>query len=207
MKRLNISTITYLAALVAPFVPAQAMAQPSQGIENHSSYPSQTTENSENMEVLKISSDLMKKPNWSEQETKNVAVVADFIQHLMNDHDFEYVRKTYGNNPYVQHNRNITDGMEALVSYVERFAKRYPDYTYDVKHIYVDGNMVIFHSHATTKKKHRGNDKKGLNIIDTWKVEDGKIADHWDAVQPMSGFMRFFVMMTGGKIRNTNGVY
>ena len=149
----------------------------------------------------------MTRSNWSEQETQNVAVVADFIQHLMNDHDFDYVRKTYGDNPYVQHNRNIADGMDALVSYVEGFAKRYPDYTYDVKHIYVDGDMVIFHSHATTKRKHRGNDKKGLNIIDTWKVEDGKIADHWDAVQPMSGFMRFFVMMTGGKIRNTNGVY
>ena len=159
------------------------------------------------MDIIKIQFDQLKKDSWSEQEVKNVKLIIDFIQHLMNDHDFDYVSEKFGNQAYVQHNRGIQDGMDALINYVKDFAKRFPEYTYDVKHIYADGDFVIFHSHATIKAQHRGNDKKGLNIIDTWCVKDGQILDHWDALQPMDGFMRFYNLLTGGKIRNSNGVY
>jgi len=125
----------------------------------------------------------------------------------MNNHDFDYVLKKFGSNDYVQHNRSIPDGMEALVEYVRSFANRFPDYTYDLKHTYADGDFVIFHSHATIKAQDRQNDRKGLNIIDIWRVEDGQIKDHWDALQPMDGFMRFYNLLNGGKIRNDNGVY
>ncbi|MEL6593501.1 MAG: nuclear transport factor 2 family protein, partial [Bacteroidota bacterium] len=60
-----------------------------------------------------------------------------------------------------------------VLEVVSGFAKRYPDYTYDVKHVYVDGPFVTLHSHATIDKKHRGNPQKGLNIMDIWKVENG----------------------------------
>jgi len=159
------------------------------------------------MDTLIINFDALKKNSWSEKEVQNVKLVLDFVQHLMNKHDFDYVSKKYMNNAYVQHNRNIPDGLKALVDYVANFAKRYPAYTYDVKHIYADGDYVIFHSHSTINEKHRGNDKKGLNITDTWKIVDGKIIEHWDSIQPIDGFMRFFVWLTGGKIRNSNGVF
>jgi len=44
--------------------------------------------------------------------------------------------------------------------------------------MYVDGDYVTVHLHATNNKKHRGNPKKGLNIMDIWKVEDGVILEH-----------------------------
>ena len=159
------------------------------------------------MDILQINFDEHKKSNWSEQESKNVKLVIDFIQNLMNNHDFDYVAEEFGNDIYVQHNRGIPDGLNALIKYVKDFAQRFPEYTYDVKHIYADGDYVIFHSHATLKARDRGNDKKGLNIIDTWLIKDGQIAEHWDALQPMDGFMRFYNLMTGGEIRNANGVF
>ncbi|MEX0289163.1 MAG: nuclear transport factor 2 family protein [Flavobacteriaceae bacterium] len=159
------------------------------------------------MEVVKINFDELKKNSWSEKEVNNVKLIIDFIQHLMNNHDFDYVSKTFSNKVYVQHNRGIPDGLDALIKYVKDFTKRYPEYSYDVKHIYADGDFVIFHSHATLKAKHRGNEEKGLNIIDTWRIKEGQIADHWDAVQPMDGFMRFYNLLTGGKIQNSNKVY
>ena len=94
-----------------------------------------------------------------------------------------------------------------IISYVESFAKRFPEYTYDVKHIYADGDFVTFHSHATLKAAHRSNDRKGLNIIDTWKLEDAKIVEHWDALQPLDLFMRFYMFVTGGSFKNNNGVF
>ena len=83
----------------------------------------------------------------------------------------------------------------------------YPEYSYDVKHIYADGDHVVFHSHATLKKEDRGNDRKGMNIIDTWRIEDGRIVEHWDAIQPLDRGMRLFVLLNGGNIRNSNGVF
>lgn len=162
-----------------------------------------------NMEIEKIRIDFetLKKASWNAQETENVKLVIDFVQHLMNDHDFVYVKQTFGNDFYKQHNRGISDGMDALIEYVAGTAKRFPEYTYDVKHIYADGNYVVFHSHATIKAKHRGNDKKGLNIVDTWRIEDGSIVEHWDALQSMNGSMRLLNLITGGKIANSNGVY
>ena len=97
--------------------------------------------------------------------------------------------------------------MEGVIKTVQGFTKRYPDYTYDVKKIFVDGDYVIFHSHATVKKKDRGDDTRGLNIVDYWKIKDGEIVEHWDAIQPLDFGMRLFVLFNGGKIRNANGVY
>lgn len=159
------------------------------------------------MNPIQIDYDTLKKDSWSDQEASNVRLVVDFIQNLMNNHDFDYVTKNFGGGAYVQHNRSIPDGMAALIEYVKGFAKSNPDYTYDVKHAYADGDYVIFHSQATIRASHRGNDHKGLNIMDVWRIEDGKIADHWDALQPMDGFMRVFNLFTGGKVRNDNGVY
>ncbi|MEL6867483.1 MAG: nuclear transport factor 2 family protein [Bacteroidota bacterium] len=159
------------------------------------------------MDIIQIQYDQLKKDSWSDKEVKNVKLMIDFIQNLMNKHNFDYAAKKFGNQVYHQHNRAIPDGLEALIKYVKDFAKNYPEYTYDVKHIYADDDFVIFHSHATIKAQHRGNDKKGLNIIDTWKIKDGQIVEHWDALQPIDGFMRFYNWMTGGSIKNTNGVF
>lgn len=160
-----------------------------------------------NMEPIIISFEALKKAHWSEQENKNVKLIIDFMQTLMNNHDFENVLSKFGNSKYTQHNRSIPDGMEALVDYVKSFVKRFPDYTYDVKHIHADGDIVVFHSHITTNRKDRGDDTKGINVSDTWRIEDGEIVEHWDSLQPMNGFMRFIFFLTGGKIANNNGVY
>ncbi len=156
------------------------------------------------MEGLKINLDTLKKDNWSDLELKNAELVIDFVQNIMNNHNFDYIRKKYGSDRYKQHNQSMVDGLSGVLEVVSGFAKRYPEYTYDVKHIYVDGPFVTLHSHATRFKKDRGNPKKGLNIMDIWKVENGEITEHWDAVQPIDGFMRFYFLMAGGKFRNKN---
>ena len=156
------------------------------------------------MKTLKVDLQKLKKPTWSEEEYQNAEVVRDFIQHLMNDHDFEYIKEKYGDHPYKQHNQSMEDGLTGVLRVVSSFAKRYPDYTYDVKHFYVDGPFVTVHSHATNNRKHRGNPQKGMNIMDIWKVENGIIKEHWDAVQPIHGSMRFLFWMIGGKFRNKN---
>ena len=149
----------------------------------------------------------LQRNSWSEQEQQNVELLVDFVQNLMNDHDFDYVLKTFNNSRYIQHNRNLPDKIDGLVGFLEEFVEDYPEYSYDVKHIYADGDFVIFHSHATLKAEHRGDDQHGMNIIDKWRIEDGQIVEHWDSIQALDTFMRFYSLLSGGKIRNENGVF
>ena len=159
------------------------------------------------MQQPKIEIDKLLQENWTKQETENVKVVVDFFQNLMNEHNFEYTLKTYGGGTYIQHNRAIPNNIEGLVAYVKNFTKRYPDYSFDVKKVFADGDFVILHSHTTVRAKDRGNEKKGFIITDTFRLENGKLAEHWDAIQPIDFMTRFLFMMIGGAKGNNNPTF
>lgn len=159
------------------------------------------------MSKQKIPAELQDSKNWNKKEAENVRIICGFIEDLMIEHDVEKVLSEYGNSAYTQHNRNVPDGMEGIAEYVGNFAKQFPEFTYDVKRIIADGDYVVFHSHATIKKKDRGNDQKGMNITDTWRLEDGKIVEHWDSIQAIDFSMRLFSLINGGKVKNRNGVF
>lgn len=147
------------------------------------------------------------KSHWSEQDKENVRSVLQFVQLLMNDHNFEEVVRQQQGKPYKQHNRTMTDGIQGVVTSVKGLTKNAPEFSYDVKYVFVDGDRVILHSHATLKSKHRGDESQGLNLIDIWKVADGHLVEHWDAVEGISFPMRLYGLLTGGKTRNNNGVF
>lgn len=125
----------------------------------------------------------------------------------MNNHDFEYTRKKHEGISYTQHNRAIPNEIEGLLGYVKTMVKRFPDYSFDVKKIFADDDYVILHSHATMNAKHRGNEKKGFIITDTFRLENGKLAEHWDAIQAIDTFSRFIMLVTGGEIGNNNPTF
>jgi len=144
---------------------------------------------------------------WTQEESQNAKVVVDFFQHLMNEHDFDYTLKTYGGGTYTQHNRGIPNEIPGLIGYVKTMTKRFPDYSFDVKKIYADGDYVVLHSHTTLNKKHRGDETKGFIITDTFKLKDGKLSEHWDAIQPIDLFSRLIFLMTGGSVQNNNPTF
>ena len=156
---------------------------------------------------MKISENLLRTVSWTKEEQSNVQVVCAFVQALMIEHRTEDVKRDFASSNYVQHNRNIPDGMEGIANYIRDFAKQFPEFTYDVKRIIADSEYVVFHSHATLYKKDRGNDKKGLNITDTWRLEGGKIVEHWDSIQAIDVPMRLYSLFAGGSIKNSNGVF
>ena len=159
------------------------------------------------MDTLAIDLDDHRRAGWSPDEEANAALVTEFVQLLMNEHDFEAVRARYGSSNYLQHNHGIADGIEGVLETIGGLVKRFPDYAYDVKHSFVDGDIVTLHSQATLRKSHRGNPRKGFNITDRWRVVDGEIVEHWDSVQPIDLFGRLYALVSGGTVRNDNGTY
>lgn len=159
------------------------------------------------MQTPQIKLESLERPHWSEQDRKNAALTLEFVQMIMNDHNFAGITARFGRNPYKQHNRTIADGIEGVVKTVSDFVKTAPEFSYDVKQVFVDGDRVILHSHATLKAKHRGDDSQGLNIVDIWKIEDGRLVEHWDTLQGLSFSTRLYGLLTGGAVRNSNGVF
>ena len=147
------------------------------------------------------------KPHWDEHTKDKARKVLAFVQLMMNEHDFEQVRKAQGSKEYIQHNRNMEDGIDGVTKAIAALVKTSPEFSYDVKQVFVDGDHVILHSHATLKAKHRGDESQGFNIIDTWRVNEGSLVEHWDAVQGISFSMRLYALLTGGKVSNANGIF
>jgi predicted SnoaL-like aldol condensation-catalyzing enzyme len=48
----------------------------------------------------------------------------------------------------------------------------------EIKRSFVDGDYVILHVHAVREPGSRGN-----AIVDIFKLENGKVVEHWDVVQ------------------------
>lgn len=145
--------------------------------------------------------------HWTKQETENARVVVDFFQRLMNEHDFDYILNTYGGGSYTQHNRAIPNEISGLIGYVKSLTQRFPDYSFDVKRIFADGDFVVLHSHTTMRAKHRADESKGFIITDTFRLKDGKLVEHWDAVQPIDTFTRLLFLAIGGSIQNDNPTF
>ncbi|MEM1259715.1 MAG: hypothetical protein AAGC45_14420 [Bacteroidota bacterium] len=51
------------------------------------------------METLKVNLEKLRKSTWTEEEYGNAEVICDFVQHLMNDHNFEYIKENMAVTP------------------------------------------------------------------------------------------------------------
>ena len=79
---------------------------------------------------------------------------------------------------YVQHNPMAPDGPEGLRGLIKFLKERYPARTSDIKRVMADGDLVILHVHAKANPEDRGN-----AIVDIFRLENGKIVEHWDVIQ------------------------
>ena len=89
----------------------------------------------------------------------------------------EAVAKYLGPN-YRQHNPTAGDGPEPFIQTVKRFSQIFPDLRMEPKRIIAEGDLVVLHSHLILKPGDRG-----TAVVDIFRLENGKIVEHWDVVQ------------------------
>ena len=89
----------------------------------------------------------------------------------------EAVAKYLGPN-YRQHNPGAGDGPEPFIATVKRFAQAFPELRMEPKRIIAEGDLVVLHSHLILKPGDRGS-----AVVDIFRLENGKIVEHWDVVQ------------------------
>jgi len=114
----------------------------------------------------------------AQQEANRQAVLA-FYQKGLNDKDADGALAYVGNR-YVQHNPTAPDGPEGFRKFIGFLRDKFPNSHSEIKRSFVDGDYVILHVHAVREPGTRGN-----AIVDIFKLENGKVVEHWDVVQPI----------------------
>ena len=123
---------------------------------------------------------LSDKPNKNKEMTeRNRKIIEAFANVFYHQKDVEKAFKMYVAEDYIQHNPNILDGREAaIVALKPKFSS--PDAIFDIKRIIVDGNMAMIHLHGRMNKTHPGG-----AVADIYRLENDKIVEHWDVLQPI----------------------
>lgn len=111
------------------------------------------------------------------QEKANIATVKAFYDAAINQKDFDKA-KAYLGPRYTQHNPTAQDGPEGLKGYIAFLKDKFPQQHNDFKRFFADGDYVIAHVHSVQTPGTRGR-----AIIDIFKLEKGKVVEHWDVIQ------------------------
>lgn len=109
----------------------------------------------------------------------NKKTVVEFYEKGLNQKDFEAAAKYFGPR-YVQHNPTAADGIEGFGKFIAFLREKFPNSKSEIKRSFAEGDYVILHVHAVREPGTRGN-----AIVDIFKLENGKIVEHWDVIQPV----------------------
>ena len=110
---------------------------------------------------------------------ENKKLVAQFVSDVLQGKAPEKLTSYFDGDNYIQHNPAIADGLSGLGAALEAMAKQGIAMTYDHVHkVLGEGNFVL----AISEGSFGG---KAVTFYDLFRVEGGKIAEHWDVVEPV----------------------
>ena len=115
----------------------------------------------------------------SAQLEANKKNVVEFYNAAINEKDFDKASKYLGSK-YIQHNPVAADGPEGLKGFLGFLREKFPQAKSEIKRVFAEGDYVILHVHAV-----RAPGERGSAIVDIFRLENGKVVEHWDVIQPI----------------------
>lgn len=110
----------------------------------------------------------------------NRALVRSFLVDVMQGQHPEKTPEYFNGDTYIQHNTGIADGVSGLGAALEALAQQGVQMIYGRTHqVLAQGNMVLAVSEGTFGGA-------PTSYYDLWRVEDGKIAEHWDVMETIA---------------------
>jgi steroid delta-isomerase-like uncharacterized protein len=123
----------------------------------------------------------------------NKKLVETLCKSVFQNHDFSRLDEIMRDD-YIQHNEDAAQGKVGFIKFHEHFFEAMPDFTYTVRKIVAEGDTVILY--ATVTATHQGEwlgnpptgNKLNFDTVDIFRIEDGKIAEHWDVADTLKLF-------------------
>ena len=112
-----------------------------------------------------------------EKTEANKTLVRSFISDILVNGKMDKLAGYFDGDHYIQHNPHIADNLSGLGAAIEAMAKQGVAMKYDTIHkVLGEGNFVL----AVSEGVFAG---KPTSFYDLFRVENGKIAEHWDVIE------------------------
>jgi len=109
---------------------------------------------------------------------QNKTVVRAFYDLAFNQRQPEEAVAKYVGPSYRQHNPMAGDGPGPFIGFVKWLSSTSPDFRFDFKRFIAEGDLVAVHSPLVPSTGARG-----TAVVDIFRLENGKIVEHWDVLQ------------------------
>lgn len=109
-------------------------------------------------------------------EGANAELVTDFYTQAFVQRDVAGAARTYLAENYIQHNPTIADGRDEFIAAMVPYLKG-SGVTFRIGQVIASGDIVVVHAESTEASGAR------FAVADFFRVEGGKIAEHWDVIQ------------------------
>jgi len=108
---------------------------------------------------------------------ENKALVANFVDTILVKGQFDKLSTFFNGDNYIQHNTMIADGLSGLGQALAAMQEQGITMVYTTNHkILGEGNFVLSISEGSFAGK-------PTSFYDLFRVENGKIAEHWDVIE------------------------
>jgi len=129
-----------------------------------------------------------------DNDRTNKSIVDEFYNDVFIRHDLSRLDK-YMRDDYIQHNPDVKQGKAGFKVFFEETFRAIPDFKYTLKKMIAEGDIVMAYSVTTGThtggawlgKQATGN-RLNFDVVDVFRVQDGKIAEHWDVADTFSLF-------------------
>ncbi len=114
---------------------------------------------------------------------ENKQLVLGFVRDVLGGAGPEAAPRYMDPEIYIQHNPNIADGLAGLMAAIEAYAAQGQVITqFEPRIVVAEGNFVFVASDAVMGGE-------PWAFFDLWRVENGRIVEHWDVVSPIPAEM------------------
>ena len=111
---------------------------------------------------------------------ENRELVKNFLYDVMQGNNLDKTPDYFDGDNYIQHNTGIADGVSGLNAALSALAEQGISMVYDEVHmVLAEGNFVLAVSEGTFGGA-------PTSYYDLWRVENGKIAEHWDVMETIA---------------------
>ena len=115
-----------------------------------------------------------------DKTAENKQLVRSFVEDVLMGNDPDALTSYFEDNRYIQHNTGIADGLDGLNAALAAYAEQGIDMVYEEIHLVLgQGNFVLVASEGTLGGT-------PVTYYDLFRVENGKIAEHWDAIETLA---------------------
>ncbi|HWS52013.1 MAG TPA: nuclear transport factor 2 family protein [Microbacterium sp.] len=107
-------------------------------------------------------------------------VVLDFFDLAFVKREPEQARDRYLGTAYTQHNPTAPDGAEIFPTLIGGLFSQAPEASFHLKRAIAEDDLVVLHYNLKMFP-----DDLGQAVVDIFRVEGGRIVEHWDVMQPV----------------------